>query len=119
MIMLIMYGNLKLLELITERNFYSVKTYISASNLASILDLQSFFSLCTRSSTGRHTLTVYQNSITYEPSTLSHEMNSVHALPYVRMALRMQNVWHWKCETGKQALLTSFKYSFLKLDKSH
>jgi hypothetical protein len=99
-----MYGNLKLLEIIDKINFYSINTYLSASNLSSILDLQSFFSLCTRSTTGCHTPKVYQNSITHETSTLAHEMNSLHALPYVRMILTMQGLWHWKCEIGKQVL---------------
>jgi len=90
---MIMYGDLNLLELINKRSFYSVKTYLSASNLSSILDLQSLFSLCTRSTTGCHTLRVYQNSIIREPSTQAHEINSVHALPYVRMALTVQDLW--------------------------
>jgi len=102
MILLIMYGNLKLLEIMDKRNFYSINTYLSASNLSSILDLQSFFSLCTRSTTGCHKPRVYQNSITHEPNTLPHEMNSIHASPYVRMTLTMQDLWHWKREIGKQ-----------------
>jgi len=99
-----MYGNLKLAEFITKRNFYSVNKYLSASNLSSIVYLQNFFSLCTRSTTGCHTLRVYQNSITHEPSTLAHEMNSIHALSYARMALTMQDSCQWKCEIGNQAL---------------